>query len=56
MVYVHCVFWYVLQTKIVELYAAAAEHYPKNAEILTHLFMSYVRVGDCQKQQQVGGW
>ena len=39
--------------RIVELYAAAAEHYPKNAEILTHLFMSYVRIGDYQKQQQV---
>jgi len=55
-VYVHCGLVCFIDRKIVELYAAAAEHYPKNAEILTHLFMSYVRVGDYQKQQQVGGW
>lgn len=38
--------------KIAEVYADAAKHYPKNQEILTHLFMAYVRVADCQKQQQ----
>ena len=38
--------------KITELYADAAKHYPKNQEILTHLFMAYVRIGDYQKQQQ----
>ena len=37
--------------KIAELYADAASHYPKNQEILTHLFMAYVRIGDYQKQQ-----
>ena len=38
--------------KIAALYADAAVHYPKNQEILTHLFMAYVRLGDYQKQQQ----
>ena len=38
--------------RITELYADAAKHYPKNQEILTHLFMAYVRVGDYQRQQQ----
>ena len=38
---------------MVELYEAAAEGYPTNEEILTQLFMAYVRVGDYQKQQQV---
>ena len=37
--------------KIAEMYADAAIHYPKNQEILTHLFMGYVRIGDYQKQQ-----
>ena len=33
------------------MYADASSHYPKNQEILTHLFMAYVRLGDYQKQQ-----
>lgn len=37
--------------KIAEMYADAAIHYPKNQEILTHLFMGYVRIGDYKKQQ-----
>lgn len=37
--------------KIAEIYADAAEHYPKNQEILTHLFMACVRIGDYQRQQ-----
>ena len=41
-----------IDKRITELYADAAKHYPKNQEILTHLFMAYVRVGDYQKQQQ----
>ena len=41
----------LLDSKIVEMYSDAASHYPKNQEILTHLFMAYVRVGDYQKQQ-----
>ena len=41
----------LLDLKIAEMYADAAAHYPKNQEILTHLFMAYVRVGDYQKQQ-----
>lgn len=40
-----------LDVKIAEMYAAAALHYPKNQEILTHLFMAYVRLGDYQRQQ-----
>lgn len=40
-----------LDSKIAEMYADAATHYPKNQEILTHLFMAYVRVGNYQKQQ-----
>lgn len=41
--------------KIAAVYADAAKHYPKNQEILTHLFMAYVRVGNCQRQQQTAG-
>lgn len=37
--------------KIAQMYADAAVHYPKNQEILTHLFMAYVRIGEYQKQQ-----
>lgn len=43
--------FYLLDSKIAEMYADAATHYPKNQEILTHLFMAYVRVGNYQKQQ-----
>ena len=52
-------FIYFLDNKMVELYESAAKGYPNNEEILTQLFMAYVRVGDYQKQQQVGvsfGW
>lgn len=42
-----------LDNKMVELYEGAAQVYPKNEEILTQLFMAYVRVGSYQKQQQV---
>ena len=44
--------------KVCEIYAAAAKAMPQSEEILTHLFMAYVRVGDYQRQQQVGstGW
>ena len=38
---------------MVDLYEASAKNYPTNEEILTQLFMAYVRVGDYQKQQQV---
>lgn len=38
---------------MVDLYEASARNYPTNEEILTQLFMAYVRVGDYQKQQQV---
>lgn len=37
--------------RIAQMYADVAEHYPKNQEILTHLFMAYVRIGEYQKQQ-----
>ena len=46
------VFTHTIVKRITELYADAAKHYPKNQEILTHLFMAYVRVGDYQRQQQ----
>ncbi|XP_015610022.1 N-alpha-acetyltransferase 25, NatB auxiliary subunit isoform X2 [Cephus cinctus] len=38
--------------KISEVYEAAAKIDPTNEELLTHLFMSYVRLGDFKKQQQ----
>ncbi|XP_012253045.2 N-alpha-acetyltransferase 25, NatB auxiliary subunit [Athalia rosae] len=38
--------------KISELYEAAAKADPTNEELLTHLFMSYVRLCDFKKQQQ----
>ncbi|XP_020285803.1 N-alpha-acetyltransferase 25, NatB auxiliary subunit [Pseudomyrmex gracilis] len=38
--------------KISEVYEAAAKMDPNNEELLTHLFMSYVRLGDYKKQQQ----
>ncbi|XP_066597306.1 N-alpha-acetyltransferase 25, NatB auxiliary subunit [Prorops nasuta] len=38
--------------KISEVYEAAAKADPNNEEVLTHLFMSYVRLGDYKKQQQ----
>ncbi|EFN87304.1 N-alpha-acetyltransferase 25, NatB auxiliary subunit [Harpegnathos saltator] len=38
--------------KISEVYEAAAKADPHNEELLTHLFMSYVRLGDYKKQQQ----
>jgi N-terminal acetyltransferase B complex non-catalytic subunit len=37
---------------VVDLYTQAAEQYPGNQEILTHLFMAFVRVGNYHKQQQ----
>ncbi|XP_033227156.1 N-alpha-acetyltransferase 25, NatB auxiliary subunit isoform X2 [Belonocnema kinseyi] len=37
--------------KISEVYEAAAKADPNNEELLTHLFMSYVRLGDFKKQQ-----
>ncbi|KAI4494650.1 hypothetical protein M0804_000851 [Polistes exclamans] len=38
--------------KVSEVYEAAAKADPNNEELLTHLFMSYVRLGDYKKQQQ----
>ncbi|XP_046415416.1 N-alpha-acetyltransferase 25, NatB auxiliary subunit [Neodiprion fabricii] len=38
--------------KISELYEAAVKADPTNEELLTHLFMSYVRLCDFKKQQQ----
>jgi N-terminal acetyltransferase B complex non-catalytic subunit len=37
--------------KISEVYEAASKADPNNEELLTHLFMSYVRQGDFKKQQ-----
>ena len=41
------------EQKVVDLYTRAAEQYPGNQDILTHLFMAFVRVGHYHKQQQV---
>ncbi|XP_076276164.1 phagocyte signaling impaired isoform X1 [Lasioglossum baleicum] len=38
--------------KISEVYEAATKADPNNEELLTHLFMSYVRLGDYTKQRQ----
>lgn len=38
--------------KMSEVYEAASRADPNNEELLTHLFMSYVRLGDFKKQQQ----
>jgi len=38
--------------KIPEIYEAAVKEKPKNDELLSHLFMSYVRTEDYKKQQQ----
>lgn len=38
--------------KISEVYEAAAKANPNNEDLLTHLFMSHVRLGDYKKQQQ----
>ncbi|KAF4526862.1 hypothetical protein B566_EDAN013916 [Ephemera danica] len=38
--------------KICLMYAAAVAKEPNNEELLTHLFMAHVRVGDFKKQQQ----
>ncbi|XP_014210949.1 N-alpha-acetyltransferase 25, NatB auxiliary subunit [Copidosoma floridanum] len=38
--------------KISEVYEAASRADPQNEDLLTHLFMSYVRLGDFKKQQQ----
>ncbi|XP_065205468.1 N-alpha-acetyltransferase 25, NatB auxiliary subunit [Planococcus citri] len=39
--------------KICDVYEKAVQKDPLNEELNTHLFMSYVRVGDYKKQQQV---
>ena len=38
--------------KIPEVYEAAVKKKPKNDELLSHLFMAYVRTEDYKKQQQ----
>lgn len=43
---------YFSADKISEVYEAAAKADPNNEELLTHLFMSYVRLGDFKKQQR----
>lgn len=51
-------FWYLSNIvyfsaeQICEIYEAATKKDPTNEELLTHLFMSYVRVADYKKQQQ----
>lgn len=43
---------FFIADKISEVYEAAAKADPNNEELLTHLFMSYVRLGNYKKQQQ----
>lgn len=43
---------YSTADKIKEVYEAAAKADPNNEELLTHLFMAYVRLGDFKRQQQ----
>jgi len=45
--------WRELQQpdKICQMYEGAAKKEPQNEEFLTHLFMSYVRLGEYKKQQ-----
>ena len=38
--------------KICDVYLAASKKDPNNEELLTHLFMSYVRIGNYRKQHQ----
>jgi len=38
--------------RIPEMYEAAVKKKPKNDELLSHLFMAYVRTEDYKKQQQ----
>ena len=38
--------------KVPEIYDAAVKKKPKNDELLSHLFMAYVRTEDYKKQQQ----
>lgn len=45
-------FEFFIADKISEVYEAAVKVDPSNEELLTHLFMSYVRLGDYKKQQQ----
>lgn len=44
-------FVFFLADKISEVYEAASKADPNNEELLSHLFMSYVRLGDFKKQQ-----
>ncbi|QQP36621.1 Uncharacterized protein FKW44_021776, partial [Caligus rogercresseyi] len=37
--------------KICQMYEVATEKEPNNEDLLSHLFMSYVRIGDYKKQQ-----
>ncbi|CAK9820356.1 N-alpha-acetyltransferase 25, NatB auxiliary subunit [Anthophora plagiata] len=46
------IFNLLIADKISEVYEAAAKVDPNNEELLTDLFMSYVRLGDYKKQQQ----
>ena len=41
-----------LAKRIPEIYEAAVKKKPKNDELLSHLFMAYVRTEDYKKQQQ----
>ena len=38
--------------KILEVYEAAVRKKPRNDELVSHLFMAYVRTEDYKKQQQ----
>ena len=46
------IIWIYVVEKIPEIYEAAVKKKPKNDELLSHLFMAYVRTEDYKKQQQ----
>ena len=47
-----CLFCFTSVDLIADMYANAAKAAPTNEDILSNLFMAYVRLGDFKKQQQ----
>ena len=45
-------FWIFTAREICKLYENAVKREPSNEELLSHLFMAHVRIGDYKKQQQ----
>ena len=44
----------LLAEKVILMYENAIKKEPTNEELLTHLFMAYVRIGEYKKQQSIG--